>query len=374
MPNNQKFKHAVLYVGNRMSGKISRVLLSDLADMGITGVDSFLARTTDAADALIVKLNDDPLYSRVDVIFLYCEDTGIKNRKHLVPKLALNGEKLISSLSNSKKFHIHHPYSLGELFGDKIKSNKMLTQLDILCPEIITNPEYDKPIFVNVPNGSRSPEAKVIPNGSFLNPKMYNTKLIDASYEYQGKTYYVNPRLYALGDQITHFMIKCAPAERSDRVVRVPGETTYAEAPGLQYDFFKTQIVPEYQILKDICAKLEKKFGFQAYCFDLLKDVKEKKWYVCEIMFKFDSGKSVRIAPYSFITYRQIAKEVYGKVYEEDARLEALEKIPDEFLNSDYLPKEIYRKKLESIHYWIRRFLAKHFREIYYQELKKTKN
>jgi len=371
---NKKIKYAILYVGNRMSGKISRVLLRDLSKIKTKYMDSFIARFPTDLPKIAQKLNDNPNYTRVDVIFLYCEDAGVKNRKEFNPELALNGEKLISSLSNSKKFHIHHSYSLGEQFGNKIKSNEMLTRLGISCPEIITDPKYDKPIFVNIVDGSRSSEAKVIPNGSLLDSTKYNTKLIDTSYEYQGKTYYVNPRLYALGDQITHFMIKCAPAERSDRVVRVPGETKYAEAPGLQYDFFKTQIVPEYDDLKKMCAKLEKQFGFQAYCFDLLKDVKEKKWYVSEIMFKFDSAKSVRIAPYSFITYRQIAKEVYGKVYEENAKLESMEKIPDEFLNSDWLPTEIYRQKLESIHYWIRKFFKKHFQEMYLGDLKNISN
>ena len=211
---NKKFKHLVLLVGNRLSGKISKLLARKLRALKIQGTVCISAKTPEIAFQKLLKFNDSPIYTRVDVIFLYCEDTDKTNRKFLNPSLALNCENFISSLSNKEKFYIHHSYELGNIFGDKLKTNKFFTRVGILCPQIITNPEYDKPIFVNTVNGSRSPEARVIPNGSLMDPTKYNTKFIDTSYEYQGKTYYVNPRIYALGKQITHMMIKCAPAEK----------------------------------------------------------------------------------------------------------------------------------------------------------------
>jgi hypothetical protein len=195
--------------------------------------------------------------------------------------------------------------------------------------------------------------------------------------------------VFCLGGKITHFIIRCSPTSRNDVVVRTPWDVTYEEAPGLQYDFFKTQIVPEYKYLEEMFEKAGSLLGFGGHCYDLLRDVKNKRWYISEAMFKFDSAASVRKSPYSVITYRQIQKEVYGKVFSNDAEMEELENVPlgiKEWYTKDffyknpqgkfkyktyYLPKAENDKKIESVLYWIEIMFKKYFEDIYKYNVKK---
>jgi len=363
------FKNAIFFTGHRASGKISRHFLKQLNVLRIKKTSTIWRRNKAEALKKLDQLISDPNFEKIFIFVLFIEDADKTNRGFVNLSYAKEIENFVKEKDVHGKCKILHPYKTGKLLGNKLETNKFLTSIGVPCPRIVTNQDYDKPIFVNAVEGSRSPEAGVKPNASDLNPNKYNTELIDTTYEYQGKTYYVNPRIMCIGGEISHFIIKCISTEKNDRVVRTPWDVTYAEAPGLQYDFFKTQIVPEYEYLKGICKKINDQLGFGAYSYDLLRDVKNKKWYISEAMFKFDSAGSVRRAPYSIITYRQIQKDVYGKVFDNDKDMEALENVPlDRPANFDkkgILTREEYHRRMESALYWSRLLYKDYFEKIY---------
>ena len=387
----KNFKHAIIYVGSRKSGKISRNFLTDIKKLKIRGTKSFLCQTPDDAVQLIEKLNLDDSYKKVYIILLYCEDDDIAIGRAYCNVIDLGNkiETTVSQQTNRFKFKIIHRTEIGRILGNKLETNKFLTKAGVPFPKIITDPNYDKPIFTNLVNGSRNEKAGMVQSAANLNNKTYNTEYIDTTYEYLGKTYFVSPRVFCIGTEITHFIIRCSSTKKNDVVVRTPWDVTYEEAPGLQYDFFKTQIVPNYEKIKEMCKRAGDAFGFGAYCYDLLRDVKNDKWYVSEAMFKFDSAGSVRLAPYSIITYRQIQKEVYGKVFDNDAEMEALENVPlgvkewytKKYMykspqgkfkwNAYYLPKKEYHNKVNSVTYWIMKIYKQYFESIYNYRLEK---
>lgn len=364
----EDFKNAIVFTGHRGSGKISKHFLRQLVKLKIKGTDSIWEKYEDRAIPLLESLINNPKYKKIFVFVLYIEDAAVKNRGYVNLKYAKKIEEFIKQKDVHNKCEVMHPYKKGRLLGNKIETNKFLTRIGVPCPKIITSKDYNGPIFVNAVEGSRSPEAQAKPNALELDGTKYNTELIDTIYEYKGKTYYVNPRVMCMGGEISHFIIKCISTEKNDRVVRTPWDVTYNEAPGLQYDFFKTQIVPEYEYLLNICKTIEKHLGFGAYSYDLLRDVKNKKWFVSEAMIKFDSSGSVRKSPYSIITYRQIQKEVYGKVFPEDKKLARMENVPlhrdliDEF---GILTESEYESIMDATIYWSKLLYKNYFEDRY---------
>lgn len=365
---NKNNKNIIFLTGHSGSGKISKYSLQKLQTVEICGTGIIWKNTKDESFDILQNLINDPSILRVFIIPLYIEDRDKNNRGFVNLDYAKEIGEFIKEKDKNKKCEIFHPYESGKIIGNKIETNKLFTNYGIPCPIIITSPKYDTPIFVNDVGGSCSPLAGAKPNAFDLDQTKYNTELIDTTYEYQGKTYYVSPRAMCIGGEISHFIIKCRSTEQNDRVVRFAWDVTYAEATGIQYDFFKTQIVPDYEYLLSITKNIEKILGFGAYSYDLLKDVKNNKWYISEAGFKFDSSKSIRKSPYSLITYRQIQKEVYGKIFENDAEMEAFEKVP---LDRPYLDKfgvltkEEYHQKSESVFFWSKMMFKKYFEKIY---------
>lgn len=374
---NKKHKNVILFSGHRGSGKISNFFLRKLKKLGILGTRVMWRRSKELTFESIEKLIHDPMIMKIFIFPLFTEDVGLTNRGFVNHDYPRQIEEFVKEKDVYGKCIIVHSHKNGRLLGNKIETNKFFTKIGIPCPSIVTNINYDKPIFVNDPEGSRSRDAGVKPNAFNLDPTKYNTELIDTSYEYQGKTYYVNPRVMCVGGEISHFIIKCISTEKNDRVVRTPWDVTYDEAPGLQYDFFKTQIVPDYDYLVSMFRKINKKIGFGMYSYDLLKDVKNKKWYVSEAMFKFDSAGSVRRSPYSIITYRQIHKEVYGTNVKKYEELEAMENVPyyrpQDFHIRGILTKEEYTRIMNGVLYWSLKLFRHHFEKVYTSMKKEAK-
>ena len=259
---NKNNKNIVFFTGNHRSGKISLHSMRKLKKLRIYGTKLMWEETKDSSFEKLQNLMDDPSILRIFIIPLYIEDSDKTNRGFATLDYAKEIGEFIKEKDKNKKCEIFHSYENGKILGNKIETNKLFTKYEIPCPTIITSREYNSPIFVNDVAGSRSETAGVKPNAFDLDPTKYNSEFIDTTYEYQGKTYYVSPRAMCIGGEISHFIIRCVSTEKNDPTVRVPWSVTCDEANGVQYDFFKTQIVPDYKYLLSITKKVEKVFGF----------------------------------------------------------------------------------------------------------------
>ena len=222
------------------------------------------------------------IHNRFDKIYIlpiYCEDVELKRIFKI--ELAYQVEGICKPYPNCTVFH---GSVLGEILGDKAKTNKFLTEHGIRCPLIVTN-KTDKTVFVNEANSSHA-VTKIISAFGEINPKTYNTEYIDTSFDFDGHKYYASIRAMCIKGIITDIFLRFRNVTENNPNVHCDNTPIN---PELQNFYFNDILTPNMPQLKEICHNMGDLFGFGFYGHDLLLQSETGQIYVAESSFKFDN-------------------------------------------------------------------------------------
>jgi hypothetical protein len=219
-------------------------------------------------------------YYKIIVIPIYCEDQDSPKKNKI--ELAIQVKNVSRSYKN---VFVYHGPRLGNILGNKSKTNRFMTSRGIRCPKLITSRNYTGPVFVNEKSASHG-NTKVLINGKKIDRKKYNTALIDTSFEYNGERYHASTRVMCIEGRIIDIHLRFRNAKENNPNVH-GGDTPFD--PELQNFYYETKIKPNIKKLKRFCKKIGDNIKLGFYAHDLLLCNKTNEFYLAESAFKFDN-------------------------------------------------------------------------------------
>ncbi|MBS0231941.1 MAG: hypothetical protein JSR99_00470 [Proteobacteria bacterium] len=183
-----------------------------------------------------------------------------------------------------------HPVSLARKLGMKPETQRLLSQT-VRMPET-TFGSHDR-VFSNIPLGSTA--ETYVTRGSDCDPARYNTRFIDTSTEFRGKTYFVTLRIMAVGKYVASAFVRCRPT--TDDSASVHDRDTPLE-PDLLNRFHEIFVRAKMAEITDLSEKIGDRIGVGFYAHDVLPEKDTGQLYLCETGFKFhDWTMRDRLAP-----------------------------------------------------------------------------
>jgi hypothetical protein len=272
----------VIFVGYG-SGKISQYFLNILIRYRTknTTVKYFSGR-----ELLLEYLQDiHKNFKKIIICPIYCEDTPLKRTFKI--DLAVYIEKICTNFDNTV---IIHNSKIGNILGDKAKTNLFLTLRGIKCPKMITNANHNGPVFVNAKTSSGALTHVLAPNAD-INTKMYNTEFIESTFIFNENKYYVCVRLMCIEENIVDIHLRFRDSKENNPNVHASNTPIDAE---LQNMYYESKVLPNYEQLKCLARDVGKTMGLGFYAHDIVLCDKTGEFYLLESSFKFDVSLSFK--------------------------------------------------------------------------------
>jgi hypothetical protein len=222
---------------------------------------------------------DELISSNIDLnqlnifVLIYSEECTIDEEVYLI-------SRWIKTLPNSL---IIHPPELGALIGNKKSTNQLLNSNGISTPYIYEGRATEK-VFSNTLEGSGS-EVMTFEQGTILNDARYNTKFIDTTHSFAGKSFFVSLRIMAFYDKYISTYVRCRDASENNPSVHAINTPLNKDL--LNY-LYSEIVLQNEQMLIDLAKKLGEILGPGFFSHDILFDPNSKSLFVCETGFKFD--------------------------------------------------------------------------------------
>lgn len=311
-------EYSVIILGKiEGSGKMSTPFLRKLLSNNFDRFEIFhileinqLSDFLDRNNSLYKKIIIFPIYREAWQAYLrkiskkiFCRGTDFAKETYEVSK-------------NYKNVLIFHNSDMGEIIGDKIKTNLFLSEKGILCPKIITDKKYEGKVFVNSV-GDSAAKTKVLKNGSKILDGYYNTEFIDTTFEYNSEKYYAAPRVMCVGKEIIEIQIRLRNVKEKNP--NVHAKTAPMDSKLLNH-YYENILQPRMLELEKICEKLVAVFGFGFYNHDFLISTQNNKIYLSETGYKFDN-----------ILWKKLTKPIVNELKSETDRENTYKKIFSSF-------------------------------------------
>lgn len=238
---------------------------------------------------------------------------------------------LMSILDNADMV-FNHPRS-GSIIGNKIRTNKALSDFGCLTPRFAETLDADALVFSNVIEGSGA-YAFTSANVKELDGERYNTEFIDTIRLHEGIEYFTTIRLMCINDRITHQFIRARPVSEGNPSVHAKDTPKNADLINALHRDVSNVAQGQFQ---RIAKQVYGAFGPGFYCHDVLVDTQTNRAIVCETGYKFND-----------MAYQQqlheIGHEVEGLTGYENAANAAVSSSPlfaDELSQAFELPEPV---------------------------------
>lgn len=268
------------------TGKISRKFLQKFLNYNFDNFDAHHCKEITRLESFLEEKTK--IYKKIIVFPFYREAPDAHLRKISKGKFSTGIEIAKTAQNICKKYSnvvIFHRAEVGEIIGNKIKTNILLSENGIKCPKIIKDKSYQGKIFVNKISDSSS-KSKILKNASKISENFYNTEFIDTIFEYKNEKYYSAPRIMCVGKKIIEIQIRLKNINQRNPSVHALKATIDAD---LLNAYYENVILPNIVFIEKICENLKSVLGFGFYNHDFLISTKTKEIYVSETGYKFDN-------------------------------------------------------------------------------------
>jgi hypothetical protein len=188
------------------------------------------------------------------------------------------------ALTSSTNLRFYNAPHIGKIIGDKRATNSLFSKAGIPVPVMIDTTTASSKVFSNARFGSHDTTA-IIGIGKPLDTNRHNTKFIDTTSEYRGRSYYVALRTLAITGTMISAYVRLRPTDEAEVSVHA-GDTP--KDPDLISYFQKVLVDANWHRLIQLCEKIGDVLGFGFYAHDILPCRETGELYVCETGFKFD--------------------------------------------------------------------------------------
>lgn len=235
-------------------------------------------------DSFISSFNNSEINLKLKsiIVLLYCEDIEQTNRNRYHKA---NYSEVIKFESDIPKYFINyqilHNTKLGEILGEKIKTNNLFSKNGILCPPIINEFSDGTSVFQNEMSRSGG-LIKIITSKSDFDKTKYNTEFIDSTYRYNGEKYYTTIRFLCVGEVICSIKIGFRNVKENNPSVH---SRTTPLNPELINSYYLNHIKSRMKDFELICNKIFNILGLGFYAHDFILS-ENGDIYLLESMFK----------------------------------------------------------------------------------------
>ncbi len=176
-----------------------------------------------------------------------------------------------------------HPPDLGFAIADKLTTRNLLLPTGVRMPELISEEISPVPVFSNETVGSNRPV--YLQRSGKLDPSRYNTRYIDAVYQYAGRDYHVCLRAMAVGPVCVAVYVRARAVSEGNPSVHNKNTPVNAE---LLNHLYSEIVLPRQSEIHTICERIGSRLGPGFYSHDIVPELGTGLLYVCETGFKFD--------------------------------------------------------------------------------------
>lgn len=177
-----------------------------------------------------------------------------------------------------------HGIELGRLIADKRCTNRVLCQVGIPVPKLVTEHAAAFEVFSNENDGTHQP-AFTREAGAELDLNRYNTAYIDTTHYYHGEIYYVVLRAMCVGAKCVAVYVRARPGSEGDPSVHATDSTV---DEGLLNHLHKEIVTPRRAAIMKLCEAIGGRLGLAFFAHDILPSNTSEDLYLCESNFKFD--------------------------------------------------------------------------------------
>ncbi len=281
--SNSSIQHKNILIFGNAPGKFQDKLLTLNEDIfKYNNINIYRCLDINSFNAIIKnkKIDMDQKYV---ILLAYCEDEHQPKKAPTHEKNIVNIYEFVKLIPKYfSKYKIIHDINLGNIIGNKIKTNNHLSNNGILCPKIINNYSNRDLIFQNEISNSGTP-VKIIKSKNDFNFKKYNTEFINSTYNYNNNNYYTSIRFVCVKGDIASIQLRFRNVNENNPSVH--NKNTPLDAD-LINSYYYDKVYHRMDEFRKVCSKIGNILGMGFYAHDFILSSDNDKLYLIETMFK----------------------------------------------------------------------------------------